>query len=268
MDIEVAKGEFITLSVATGAVFESIHWTGQQIDSEFIGMDSLLAPVFVTRTRNTDRQELWIREDDGNEIHVEFLGQTLPVTQGQRVSMVMARKKGQSDRWYYLGLNHSTGRYVNCTTAETKQSLGFPLISLTSIENGLLAGIAGAIICLVGLADLFGRTPLYGLPYLLAGALGVWLFLSTRAKQKNVEDNVLKVNDAAVQFALSEEGRSAKVPKPTPEREMDLPLISSQVPAAATPVAVVPAENGAEQSSDKAIAVSESLIDVQQARFN
>lgn len=115
MEDFVASNKRLKFSVISGEVLGSSKYSKTHVHSSggggYVGNRGghVSAPTVYSTT--STNQDIWIRDDQDNEVPIQLSGADIPLREGQRISMILAGY-ANSDSVYNVALvNHSVGRH-------------------------------------------------------------------------------------------------------------------------------------------------------------
>lgn len=160
-------GAVITLQVFTGTVVGSKTWTETRISSSGGGGYIVKGTGYVSGTRIssdvTRHDELFVRDELGNERDLRLTNVDLPVRQGSRVSTVLGIYEGHSHGYYVGVYNHDTRVWTPFKDGVRR------LYPSPDIRKPLLLG-AGGLLC-------FAVAWLHTIAWLALACSLVWVWL-------------------------------------------------------------------------------------------
>lgn len=152
MEDFVYKGKRIEFTSVTGTVLSSDKrehtetYTSTSGGGGYIhnGTGYINAPRTTTRSTTVTNHEFWLSLENGEERSIKLSGTDIPLREGQKVTMVSARKPGENSGEWTLLVNHSAGRYWNVLDAAGfigEFDLIFPFEYLEKLMVSLTLGI-------------------------------------------------------------------------------------------------------------------------------
>lgn len=179
---KISEIEQLDLFTRTGVVVGHQNWAETSVSTSTSGGGGMVyngtghigATTTTVSSRTAEKLRVFIRDDDGAEIEVNFTDPGFGVREGHRVTFVFAKHRDE-ELGHAMGVvNHSTqvsavlGNRINWITPEMSSAIGCGLLLLPLLAAGFLGPVVDAI--------LFGKNE--GVGYLIVG--GAALFFAVR----------------------------------------------------------------------------------------